>query len=77
MIITFNDLYTHERVNYFEIAFSEIDGPIDNVIYKKITDPVTNIVTYYKRAYTGAIQVKWFGAKGDELLMIHFLLKQL
>lgn len=59
-ILTFTDPCTHEAVNYFSLSgIGEVDGPIDDVIYKEISG------VYYKRAFTGAVKVKWFGAKGD------------
>ncbi|UFH33330.1 glycoside hydrolase family 55 protein [Chryseobacterium sp. C-71] len=65
MMITLTDPYTKEQVNYYKIPFAEIDGNIDNVLYKEILNETTGITTYYKRAYTGSVSVKWFGAVGD------------
>ena len=63
-IIKFIDINTGEDVNYRETTTwydgtSMTDAKVDGIIYKKIGNK------YYQKQYEGAINVKWFGAKGD------------
>ena len=58
------DQYTGEEVTYNKVTtYSDgtamNDGKCDGVIYRKFG------TEYFKRSFTGAISVKWFGAKGD------------
>jgi hypothetical protein len=58
------DQYTGENVNYNKVTLfadgtSMNDSKCDGVIYKKFG------TEYFKRAFTGPVNVKWFGAKGD------------
>lgn len=62
------DTSTGEQVTYNKVLLYKDDTTMndakcDGVIYRKL---ITNGVTeYFKRNYTGYINVKWFGAKGD------------
>ena len=63
-IIKFIDTNTGENVNYRETTTWHDGSPIndtkaDGVIYIKKNNK------YYKRQFEGAVNVKWFGAKGD------------
>ena len=58
------DKNTGENVNYREVTTwyngtPMTDAKVDGIIYKKIGNK------YYQKQYEGAINVKWFGAKGD------------
>lgn len=60
------DQFTGENVNYRETTTWHDgsvmdDSKVDGVIFIK------KGVKYYVRQYTGSINVKWFGAKGDNL----------
>jgi hypothetical protein len=58
------DTYTGENFNYSKVTiFSDgtamDDTKADGIIYRKLNGE------YFKRNFTGAVNVKWFGAKGD------------
>lgn len=58
------DNYTSERVTYSAVSTYQNGKPMndsycDDVIYRKVGN------VYYKRNFTGPVNVKWFGAKGD------------
>ncbi|WP_139422907.1 glycosyl hydrolase family 28-related protein [Chryseobacterium mulctrae] len=63
-IVTFNDQFTGEIVSFkrtlmWENRIPITDKLVDNIIYKK------NNGKYYKRNFSGPINIKWFNAKGD------------
>ena len=63
-IIKLIDSNTKDNVNYEEVTTWHNGTPmddtkVDNIIYRKKGDK------YYHRKYEGAINVKWFGAKGS------------
>lgn len=58
------DSVTGENVNYKKTTTWHdgtvmTDEKVDGTIYVKISN------SYYRRQFTGSIQIKWFGAKGD------------
>lgn len=55
-----NEAFTFEPTLYNASGGVMTDSDVDNVIYCKGDDGL-----YYKRAFTGPVNVKWFGAKGD------------
>lgn len=61
------DQYTQENANFYPVVNKDDGTPVtdadcDGVIYRKFKNG-----TYGKRAFTGSIQVEWFGAKGDDI----------
>ncbi|TKB97079.1 hypothetical protein FA046_12250 [Pedobacter cryophilus] len=54
-----DELVTFSKVTLFADGTAMTDGKCDGVIYRKLGNE------YFKRNFTGPINVKWFGAKGD------------
>jgi hypothetical protein len=49
----------YQKVSKYADGTSMNDGKCDGVIYRKLN------TEYFKRSFTGPLNVKWFGAKGD------------
>lgn len=63
-IVSKTDKSTNETINYAKVNTFEDGTPMtkaktDGIIY------IEDNGSFYKRAYTGAVSAKWFGAKGD------------
>ncbi|UFH33328.1 glycoside hydrolase family 55 protein [Chryseobacterium sp. C-71] len=63
-VLTKKDKNTSEVINYNKVSIFEDGTPMtkakaDGIIYLEENGE------FYKRAYTGSVSIKWFGAKGD------------
>lgn len=66
MLSNIVDSYTGELLTYLKVTNDIFGNPItdlyvDNVIYIKVNNE------YYKRCFSGAVNARWFGAKGDDV----------